>query len=316
MITVIALTGLSMRIWAQTDQGQIAGNIVDPNGAMIANASVRATNESTGSVYETASNSGGGYRLPAVAVGTYTVRVKASGFKELDKKEVVVQIGTTTALDFTLAIGNVSETVTVDASATAVESQSSDVGGVVSEKQIEELPMALSGLGQFRAPENFVFLLPGTVGPGTAGGAQGSGPAQAAGIYLDKIGGNSIFNGLKRMDDPTYSALQPNPALYDQNYAVNRNGGPFTFGNMQRNEGEVRNFGFLNEDLVLMKNIPIRGDYSSFQLKAEFLNAFNRHNFNSPDPNPYDNDYGVPLSVVGGSTDSQRRIQLTGRFMF
>jgi hypothetical protein len=127
---------------------------------------------------------------------------------------------------------------------------------------------------------------------------------------------DSIFNGLKRMDDPAYSALQPNPALYDQNYAVNRNGGPFTFGNMQRNEGEVRNFGFLNEDLVLMKNIPIRGDYSSFQLKAEFLNAFNRHNFNSPDPNPYDNDYGVPLSVVGGSTDSQRRIQLTGRFMF
>ncbi len=190
-ISLISLVPSSMM--AQTNQGQIAGSITDPSGAVIPNATVEAKNDSTGSTYTAKSTATGDYRFPHIALGTYTVTVTAQGFEKQASNGVLVQIGTTTPLNIKLSVGTDNTVVEVDASGTGVETETSDVGGVVQSKQIEELPLALGGLGQLRAIESFVFLIPGTVGPGTATTQQGSGAAQGAGIYLSKIGGGQNF---------------------------------------------------------------------------------------------------------------------------
>jgi hypothetical protein len=66
-----------------------------------------------------------------------------------------------------------------------------------------------------------------------------------------------------------------------------------------------------NEDFSLLKDIPIHENLG-FELKAEFLDAFNRHLFNSPDVNPADFAYGIPTSTANGP----RNIQITGRLRF
>jgi hypothetical protein len=101
-------------------------------------------------------------------------------------------------------------------------------------------------------------------------------------------------------------------AFYDQNAVANRGEfGTFALGNMSRVTGEVRTPAYYNEDFSILKNTPIHENIV-FQLKFEFLNAFNRHTFNIPDVAPNDNLFGVP----NGTLTNPRNIQVTGRINF
>lgn len=200
---------------AQTNQGQIAGNVTDPSGAVIPGAQVKAVNEQTGSAYSTNASADGSYRFPSVLIGSYTITASSTGFRDLANKGVVVQVGSTTALNLKLTVGQTNQVVEVDASAPGVETETSDIGGVISTKQIDELPLALGGLGQLRALESFVFLVPGTVGPGTATGGQGNGATQTAGIYLSKIGGGQNF-GAEVLLDGISTQREENGSTFDE----------------------------------------------------------------------------------------------------
>ena len=143
----------------------------------------------TGSVYKTVSSSSGGYRVNDLAIGRYDVTVEATGFKTSVQKGVEIQINTVASLAITLQLGNVKEEVTVLADAPTVQTDSSDVGTVVEDKQIHDLPLSLNSTGQsfVRSPETFIFLTPGTIGQGTVG------DHASAGIYSTKISGGQNF---------------------------------------------------------------------------------------------------------------------------
>jgi hypothetical protein len=101
-------------------------------------------------------------------------------------------------------------------------------------------------------------------------------------------------------------------AFADLNLESVRNGGPFTFGNLPRVTGEVRNWPYYNEDFSISKNIPIR-ERLSFSLKFELLNAFNRHVFGIPDTEPNDgSNFGRPTYTI----DTPRNVQITARILF
>jgi len=170
---------------AQTNQGQIAGNVLDPSGAVVPNAAITAKGEETGSVFTTTSSGAGNYRFPSIQLGHYTITATAPGFKSAVNTGVEVRVGTVTGLDITLSAGGTNETVTIQADANTVETQSSDVGGTVTTQQIIDLPLALGGVGATRSPEAFVFLIPGTTGPGSANSDNG--------IFLNKLGGGQNF---------------------------------------------------------------------------------------------------------------------------
>lgn len=206
LLTVFLFLSAAMAV-AQTNQGQIAGTVLDNSGAAVANATVTAKSEDTGSVYTAKSSNGGAYRFPSIALGHYTLSTAASGFKENVNTGVEVRVGTVTALDISLSIGGASETVNVTSDAPTVQTESSEVGGTVSERQIVELPLALGGVGAMRSPEAFVFLVPGTTGPGSANSKDG--------IFINKLGGGQNF-GSEILLDGASQTRSENGSSYDE----------------------------------------------------------------------------------------------------
>jgi hypothetical protein len=175
---------------AQSDRGALVGTVLDSSGGVIADATVTATGTDTGAVYRTATTSTGSYRIPDMQVGTYSVSVSSPGFRTEQKTGVVVQINTTASLDFRLDAGDVKQTVTVLADAPSVQAETSEIGTVVGTKQIEDLPFAINATGQsfLRSPETFVFLAPGTAGPGT------NSDHSSSGIFESKLSGGQNFS--------------------------------------------------------------------------------------------------------------------------
>jgi hypothetical protein len=140
-------------------------------------------------VYKTVSTAEGNYRISDIAIGRYDVTVEAPGFKASVQKGMQVQISTVAALNVTLQPGDVKELVTVEADAPTLETESSDIGTVVGNKQIEDLPLSLNSTGQsfVRSPETFIFLTPGTTGPGT------NSDHGSSGIFQSKLSGGQNF---------------------------------------------------------------------------------------------------------------------------
>ena len=121
--------------FGQSNQGSIAGNVLDPTGAVVGNAKITAKGTTTGTTYQTESSSAGAYRFPNMNIGSYDITATAPGFKTATLTGVLVQVATTSSLDIKLQTGTVSENVEVNANAPTVESESSDIGAVITQKQ-------------------------------------------------------------------------------------------------------------------------------------------------------------------------------------
>ncbi|MBB5059837.1 hypothetical protein HDF16_004566 [Granulicella aggregans] len=198
---------MSTALSGQTNQGVIAGNVLDSTGAAVPGVVITATNAETGSVYTTRSTSAGSYRFPSIELGRYSVSSTAAGFKTDVRTGVEVRVGSVTSLDITVAIGGASDTITVASDAPQIETQSSDVGGTVNAQQIIDLPLALGGVGAMRSPEAFVFLIPGTAGPGTANNNNG--------IFISKIGGGQNFGNEVLLDGASQTRSE-NGSSFDE----------------------------------------------------------------------------------------------------
>lgn len=190
----------------QTNQGVLAGNVLDTTGAAIPGANIIAKSDESGTQYTTKSTSAGSYRFPSIQLGRYTVTTTAPGFTTASNTGVEVRVGTTTGLDITLTVG-ASDKVTVSANAPSVETESSEVGGTVTSQQIIDLPLALGGVGAMRAPESFVFLIPGTAGPGTGNSNNG--------IFISKVGGGQNFSNEVLLDGASQTRSE-NGSSFDE----------------------------------------------------------------------------------------------------
>jgi hypothetical protein len=192
---------------AQSDRGTVAGTILDSSGAVVQGATIVATGVDTGAVYKTTSTDTGAYRISDMQLGAYNLTVTAAGFKTSEQKGLVVQVNTTSSLDITLQAGDVKETLTVLADMPTLQTETSDVGTIVDKRQIMELPLALGGQGVLRAPEAFVFLTPGTTGPGSNDSSNG--------VFEAKLGGGQNF-GNEVILDGASTARSDSGSAFDQ----------------------------------------------------------------------------------------------------
>jgi len=210
-LLLLALLAIPVLSFAQSTRGELAGNVTDPTGAVIAGAKVVAVAVDTGITNQTVTTSSGSFHFTELALGRYNVTVSAPGFSVSTSKGVLITINSTAVLNVALKAGAVTETVTIDASAPTIESQSSDVGGTISTQQIEDLPLSLAtGVGGLRSPEAFSFLVPGTTGPGTAGGG-----LNANGVFFAKLGGGQSY-GAEIMLDGSSITRSENGSSFDE----------------------------------------------------------------------------------------------------
>jgi hypothetical protein len=126
---------------AQIDMGAIVGTVRDSSGGAIVKATITLTNNSTGVVQNTATNDAGQYQFSAVPAGTYTVKGSAQGFGSQVQNDIEIHVQSRPSVDFTLAVGDVTQVLEVQATAQMLQTQTADVGGVVQEKQIRDLPL-------------------------------------------------------------------------------------------------------------------------------------------------------------------------------
>ncbi|MEZ5284653.1 MAG: carboxypeptidase-like regulatory domain-containing protein [Vicinamibacterales bacterium] len=143
--------------YAQLDTGSIVGTVIDSSGAILPGVTVTATLEGTGVTSTAVTNSAGQYVFPSLRVGRYTVAAELQGFKRAVQAEVPLRVQDRLEVNFTLAIGELSEEVVVRGRAELLQTQSADIGNVVESRQVRDLPL----LG--RRYSELAYLTPGVV---------------------------------------------------------------------------------------------------------------------------------------------------------
>jgi hypothetical protein len=131
---------LAMPAFSQTF-GEITGKVSDASGAAAPGAVVTATNTASNAGRQTVSGEAGDYTFPSLLPGTYNVRVEKSGFKAEETRNVQVSVQQVVRLDFSLVVGQVSESISVEASADQLQAENATVGTVIDNKRIVELPL-------------------------------------------------------------------------------------------------------------------------------------------------------------------------------
>ena len=120
-------------------EATVVGTVSDPSGSVVPNVKIVATNNDTGLKTVITSNGAGEYVLPDLHIGHYNISAQATGFKATERKDVVLNVGDRTRVDFQMQVGATSERVTVEADAAHVQSDTSEISDVVTGQQITQL---------------------------------------------------------------------------------------------------------------------------------------------------------------------------------
>lgn len=141
LVLLVALSCLSAAASAQNATGSISGIVTDPNGAVVHRAAIIVTSTATGAARKLTTGEEGGYTADNLPPGEYEVKAEAAGFTS-HLRVLVVQVGATATGNFTLSVGGASQTIEVSGSgAPMLNTSDSGLGGIVTQKQIESLPL-------------------------------------------------------------------------------------------------------------------------------------------------------------------------------
>ena len=197
LFTRIVLAGLciailmmgSQRSSAQVDRGSIAGTISDAAGSVLPGATVLIRNVGTGQETQTLSDGQGNYVARALVGGMYSVTVAKTGFSRAVKADVEVHVDQVATENFVLQVGSVSEKVDVQAAPSLVDTETSSMGTLETERRIQDLP--LNG-------RNFIQLA--YLGPGADQGPQNNGALRGT-TDNNRPGIQVAVNGLTSFDN-------------------------------------------------------------------------------------------------------------------
>ena len=186
---------------AQTAGGGLAGRVVDNNGAPVPGVTITVTNEATGFNRITTTDTDGRYSFEALPVGNYSVRGELEGFRLIEGRGIPVRVASTTPLDLQTEQSTLEESIVVTAEEVPLVSDTPALGTVVSEEELETLP--LNG----RQFANVAVLAPGT---SLAYNADPTKPGQLTIALHGGIGRNVNFmvDGGDNTDDTIGGALQ------------------------------------------------------------------------------------------------------------
>src|SRR5262249_35912699 len=130
-LVILVIAFLSGLVRAQSINGSLTGRVTDPSKALIAEARIVVVNETTNARSETGTNTLGEYYLANLPPSTYRIEVEKGGFKKIIKENVTLHVQDALQIDFEMTIGLGSESITVEAGAPIVNSESAAVSTVV-----------------------------------------------------------------------------------------------------------------------------------------------------------------------------------------
>lgn len=196
---------------AQADRGSIKGVVHDQQNASIPNAQLTLQNDSTGTQLHSVSLAGGDYSFSNLNPGVYTLTIEAQGFGKTVQQHLVVAVGSTTPLDLTLRTASVDQVITVSSADDSVDTQTSEIGTVITPREIQDLPVPMSN--DMRNPLSFVTLTPGVAGsePGPSPDYRlhiSGSPSDSNEVYIDGVPiVNTNLQGDASLNHPPIDAI-------------------------------------------------------------------------------------------------------------
>ena len=186
-IVVLGALLLCLPLLAMAQNASIVGTVTDPSGAAVPSVKITVTSTETGLTHTVVSNDSGQYAIPELKIGHYDAKAEAAGFKVAEQKGLVLQVGDRDRVDFQMQLGGAQETVTVEANAVRVQTDSGEQSNVITGQQISQL--AVSG----RSIYQLAALTPGASSQIGAGG-------MSAGVVNTPVGGDASveFNGMRQ----------------------------------------------------------------------------------------------------------------------
>ena len=192
---------LTLTLYGQAFYGSIVGTLTDSSGGALHGATVTLTNTGTGERHEMKSGAAGEYEFLNLVPGTYRVEVEQSGFKKATRDNIEVTVSGAVRADMSLQLGDVTQSVEVQAIAPLLQTENANLSSVVNARATEDLPV------NGRNIMNLTALVPGVEAQGTTSGNAITGKnIFAAGNY--QIGGGMANQGATYYDGvPANSAL-------------------------------------------------------------------------------------------------------------
>jgi hypothetical protein len=232
-LAVVISLSLPAFLSAQGTAGRILGRVTDPTGAVVANVKVSLVNEGTNVSRGAVTNGSGDYDFVEVPVGTYRLEFDLTGFKRNVRRAVTLDVNQVISLNMTLQLGESKEIVDVTSEAPLVETSSTQLGTVVNDRAIVQLPLNERDTYQFLSLQPGVQSQVGAdlyVGSGSTGSVSvNGGRGRANNFSVNGGDANDLFANL-----PT---VQPSPDSVEE-FRILTNGFDAEFG---RNSGSVVN---------------------------------------------------------------------------
>ena len=236
-VCLLLVISLTVPTWlgAQGTGGRILGRVADPSGAVLGGVKVAAVNEATGVIQDARTNDSGDYVFPNLAVGTYTINFELTGFKKDVQKGIALDVNQVITLNMTMQLGGTQEVVDVTSEAPLVDTTSTQLGAVVNNRSVNELPL------NARDTYQFLQLQPGVQSQlGSSGGTfYGSDDAGAVSVNGGRGRANNFsVNGGDANDQfANLPTIQPTPDAIEE-FRVISNTFDAEYG---RNSGAVVN---------------------------------------------------------------------------
>jgi hypothetical protein len=142
LLLVVGLLAFMTPVWGQEVTAGIVGTVTDPSGAPVSGAAVTATDTERGTTWRAQTDNTGSYTIPRIPVGTYTVKVTASGFQGVVHSPFTLVLNQTARVDANMQVGRVTETVEVSGAAPILQTQSVDVSTLIDANTNVSLPLA------------------------------------------------------------------------------------------------------------------------------------------------------------------------------
>ena len=220
---------------AQGTGGRILGRVADPSGAVLGGVKITAVNDATGVARVAQTSDSGDYGFPDLPVGTYTLNFELTGFKKDVHKGIALDVNQVITLNMTMQLGAAQEVVDVTSEAPLVDTTSTQLGAVVNNRSVNELPL------NARDTYQFLQLQPGVQSQlGSSGGTfYGSDDAGAVSVNGGRGRANNFsVNGGDANDQfANLPTIQPTPDAIDE-FRVISNTFDAEYG---RNSGAVVN---------------------------------------------------------------------------
>ena len=206
---VLTVVLFASSTWAQQATAQLGGRVTDQSGAVLPGVTVTATQTDTGFTRSVVTDGEGSYVMPNLPTGPYRLEAALQGFRSYAQTGIVLQVGANVVINAVLQVGELAETVSVEAATPLVDVRSSGISEVVENERIVELPL------QGRNVTDLIVLAGAAVQTGTAtpGGVRGSAISVAGGIsygvsyLLDGAMHNDVYSNLN-LPLPFPDALQ------------------------------------------------------------------------------------------------------------